>query len=937
MLTAKHEEIYSTMEKPDSLNFKFLPSYAGFILRNLLEEFAYSTLVISREVKLPLLRYFKDFSEAELKKLSVNGIRELLLHMSQNNITEYIQSSAKSWKENQLPLLQSDNIIAEDITSISFVRRKAFRDFIPRYSTNVDTIIQVMEEVDKFTVAIEESSYKILVDLHQQKILEHNFLIDKLNNTAPGFIYIFDLSEQKEIFSDHKIGEMLGYSQQDLKKMGQNILLKLIHPDDISEILKYRQNFILGADGEMRTMEYRILDKTGLYNWHREYNTVFKRNEDGAVTQIIGVSIDITAEKEAVSRLKLNEQLLREAQEIAEMGSFVWDFEGPDSLYSPQLLKIFGLEEKAEMATFLEYVHPSDRKKVETAVQKAMQGDGIYECEYRYRKGEEEKVIWSKGIVSFRDKKAIKMRGTVMNVTQRHIMLRRLERSEELHKQAQALTHLGNWNWNILDNTIYWSDEMYRIYGLEPQSENITFDRFLSFVHPDDRQKRLDEINKALESRHADDYIVKIIAADGNFKVLSGKGQVLVDESNKVYKLTGTCQDITNEYLLNEQLKDSEATFRQLIFNAPDSVIVIDAEGLILLWNPIAEKMFGWTEVEVLGRPLEQTFIPPSYRHHPLNGLNRLKSGGETHILNKTVEVTALRKNGDEFYVALSIARSYRSGKPAYISFIRDISREKRAEMDLQENRNQLTQKNIELERSNQELLSFNYIASHDLQEPIRKIKIFSSKIIDKGNGGLPEGIADTVRQITASADYMQRLIDALLSYSRITSEDGGLQSVDLNKVLEEVKSALRDSIDERKAEITASTLPILMAIPVQIFQLLENLLTNSLKYSNANRIPRIRIKSRTVSGEKLAFEGVVRNIDYYEISVKDNGIGFDQQYAEKIFELFQRLHAKNEYSGTGVGLAICKKIVQNHNGFISATSSPGQGSIVNVYFPCDD
>ncbi|WP_428662856.1 PAS domain-containing sensor histidine kinase [Runella sp.] len=918
----------------NSPDFIHLPDYARFLLAHHLNDFAAALLRISRETNVPLLKYFEALSEAEIVALSIQGTQRLLEKFSQNKIYDFIESSVNTWLTNQLPQIQSNEIVVEDISKVSFSRRKAFREFLPHYTSDISVYIQVMNEVDRFTVMLEEICYKTLFDLKQEKINEHHYFIDKINNTIPGITYVFDIKELKEIYSNHKREELLGYTEDDIKAMGNTILHLLIHPDDLPQILNHFQSFSAVADGEIKMIEYRIRAKNGMYQWQRGYETIFKRGNDGLPSQVIGIAIDISKEKEVSNQLERSEHQLREAQEIAGLGSFEWDFIGENSVFSPQLMKLFELDKATSLPLFLNYVHPSDQKKVKTALENAIQGDGLYESEYRYRKSGPEKVIWSRGLVQFENNKPIKMKGTIMDVTQRHDMVKRLERSEELHKQAQALTHLGNWSWYIPDNKITWSDEMYRIYGLEPQSEEITFERFLSLIHPDDRQNRQDEIQKALQTHIADDYIIRIVCEDGTTKVLQGRGEVLLDENQNPYKLVGTCQDITRQHLLNEQLKENEETFRQLIFNAPDAIIVIDEDSKILLWNPKAEAIFGWTSEEIIGQSLTQTVMPPKFREGHLKGIQRLHKTGESRVLNQTIEITAQKKNGEEFYIALSIARSFRAGEPVFISFIRDISKEKNAEFELEAQRKQLAQKNSELERSNQELLAFNYIASHDLQEPVRKIALFSGRVLENKDENISKDVRDYVKRIAGSAHHMQKLIEALLAFSRATSTEEVVQAVDLNRMLDEVTYLLQEKIEEKKATITVAPLPVIHFVPIQFQQLMENIITNALKYSREDVAPHIQIGSDIVHGEALLHEGANPQNQYHLISIADNGIGFDQQYSRKIFELFQRLHNKNEYSGIGIGLAICQKIVLNHRGFIKAQGKPGEGAKFEIYIP---
>ncbi|MEO6039049.1 MAG: PAS domain-containing protein, partial [Saprospiraceae bacterium] len=628
MSTAQNENSHSTSPKYIELAFKYLPAYAQFLLTHHLEEFARSSLRVSRELQIPLLKYFEAMPEEVLVELSIQGNKEMLEYFSQNRVQAFIDKSIQSWLENQLPLIHYDEVVVEDITLVSFVRRKIFRDFLPLYSPDIETYIKVMEEMDKFSVHLEESCFKTLFDLKQKKINEHHHFIDKINNTSPGITYVFDLLEQKEVYSNHKREELLGYTEADLKEMGSDVLSQILHEEDLSQAYTNQLKFSSADDGEMFTHEYRVRNKKGEFRWHRTYETIFKRSDAGVPTQIIGIAIDISQEKEAASQLEQSEHRLSEAQEIAGMGSFEWNLSGGTSVFSTQLLKIFALPQPGNLLSFLEDVHPSDRPKVRQAIEAAISGNGHYECEYRYGAGDTEKVIWSRGLVIFEDGKPIKMKGTVMDVTQRHHMLKRLERSEELHKQAQALTHIGNWTWSVSDNKITWSDEMYRIYGLEPQSETISFDRFLSFIHPEDRQKRSDEIQRALHTHIAEDYTMRIISADGTSKILQGKGEVLVDEAGQPYKLVGTCQDVTKQALLHQRLKENEAAFRQLIANAPDAVIVIDENSKVVLWNPKSESLFGWSAEEIIGKSLMETIIPQAYRAGHLLGVKRMHETG---------------------------------------------------------------------------------------------------------------------------------------------------------------------------------------------------------------------------------------------------------------------------------------------------------------------
>ena len=239
-----------------------------------------------------------------------------------------------------------------------------------------------------------------------------------------------------------------------------------------------------------------------------------------------------------------------------------------------------------------------------------------------------------------------------------------------------------------------------------------------------------------------------------------------------------------------------------------------------------------------------------------------------------------------------------------------------------------------ELEQTNSELASFNYIASHDLKEPIRKIKAFSKRIEDLDQEKLSASSKDYFQRIISAADRMEILIDAFLSYSQTSNIRAAFEMTDFNKVFLEVKTDFAETLDQKNIHLESQPLPSLMSIPLQINQLFTNLIANSIKYSRTDIRSVIDISAEKLEGRELSFEGAQSNSLYWKISIRDNGIGFDQLYENQIFELFQRLHNRQEYPGTGIGLAICKKIMRNHKGFISALGNVGSGAIFSMYFP---
>lgn len=317
-------------------------------------------------------------------------------------------------------------------------------------------------------------------------------------------------------------------------------------------------------------------------------------------------------------------------------------------------------------------------------------------------------------------------------------------------------------------------------------------------------------------------------------------------------------------------------------------------------------------------------FVHPDDKHLILRGADKVQNDHQAsevifRIIRKDGVIRYLRSTGKILTDNL--------GKKIIVGINYDITEQYLSSKAVEE-------KNTELLRSNIELASFNHVASHDLQEPLRIIQLYISRIFEDSKLLLSEKNADYFKRIQLSANRMQVLIDDLLEYSRLNNTDKIFEEINLNTVVEVILTEMTQIIEEKNAVIHYNNLPNLQGIPFQLEQLFTNLITNALKYSAPDRTPVINIESTIVKGSQVPHNKADNESKYYKISVLDNGMGFEQEYAEKIFTLFQRLHDKQSFSGTGIGLAICKKIAETHMGFINAKGDPGKGSAFIVYLP---
>lgn len=252
-----------------------------------------------------------------------------------------------------------------------------------------------------------------------------------------------------------------------------------------------------------------------------------------------------------------------------------------------------------------------------------------------------------------------------------------------------------------------------------------------------------------------------------------------------------------------------------------------------------------------------------------------------------------------------------------------------------QETRNRIM--NEELTAANKELANLNWISTHDLKEPLRKIQIFASKVLDKENPDLSSQVKDSVGRMRIAAEKMQMLIDDILEYSKTGTMERVYELADFDYILTRVLADLSDTIEEKGAVINRDDLPSLKIIPFQIHQLFVNLLSNALKFSKDQIVPEITVTVKVIDKADMPSGKLHMEPHYYEIAFRDNGIGFEKEYEKRIFDVFQRLHPSHKYPGTGIGLAICKKIMENHGGIIVANSDLGEGSVFKTYFPVED
>lgn len=482
------------------------------------------------------------------------------------------------------------------------------------------------------------------------------------------------------------------------------------------------------------------------------------------------------------------------------------------------------------------------------------------------------------------------------------------ERNEEVRQRkvdlenAQKIGNIGSWRLDIKTNDLIWSEENYKIFGIE-NGTKLDYSSFLDYVHPYDREF-VNKHYKAAFSGGEFDIEHRILTGE-NTKWIREKAYSEKDAEGNVIAAFGISQDVTSRRITEDRLKESEARLRLALESGNIGTWEWDIKSDRLSWDERMEKMFG---------------VPPGWFGSKYDDFETLIHEEDVAHFRKALDDT-LRftipfetifrirygRKKIKYISAKAQIRSDRNGRPVLLSGVCfDITNLKEGTENL------ISRLNQELLRSNKELESFAYVASHDLQEPLRMITSFTQLLELHYGNKLDSTAKEYIEYATAGAKRMYDLINSLLAYSRINKKEIDFKKVDIKNVIDTVSKNLALKIKEKQVKLTTESFPYVYGDQDQLVHLFQNLISNGIKFSREN--PEIIVRAKT---SKLCTT----------FSISDNGIGIDRQYFDKIFQIFQRLHQREMYEGTGIGLAICKRIVERHGGRIWIESQPGKGS----------
>jgi PAS domain S-box-containing protein len=471
---------------------------------------------------------------------------------------------------------------------------------------------------------------------------------------------------------------------------------------------------------------------------------------------------------------------------------------------------------------------------------------------------------------------------------------------------------------NVGRNRVFVNGAFLKMHGLDDPTQIVGCPLDL-FIAPEDRSL---VVERTLARQRGEAvpqvYEYRIVRPDGEVRTVQTSATPIKYQGQAAALVA--LRDRTEEKAAERALRDSENKFRTVIETAIDAAVSIDNRGTIVLFNRSAENVFGYSAPEVIGRPV--TVLMPERLHSAHNrGFINYISTEQSPMIGKIVERVGRRKDGTEFPVEISLS-SWRTGKELYVTaFLRDITTRKHAETMIHQLNADLTQRTEQLQAINQELEAFSYSVSHDLRAPLRAVDGFSKILIEDFGPALPAEVQRLLRIVRDNTQQMGKLIDDLLDFSRLSRKSFECTILDMASL---TQSALSDLVKADPGSVLSVEINSLVPAhgnAALIKQVLINLISNAVKFSRVRSDPKVEIGCHANGKENT----------YY---VKDNGVGFDMAYADKLFGVFQRLHSAHEFEGTGVGLAIVKRIINRHNGRVWAEGSANAGATFYFTLP---
>ncbi len=713
------------------------------------------------------------------------------------------------------------------------------------------------------------------------------------------------LQDDRYKYVNQAAADMLGYTVEELLDTPQGGFMNYIHPEDREFVREQATKKQMGMKDVITKYPYRGLTKSGETIWVQNYSCTI--TFEGKYADLITM-IDFTERKKAQKSLKESEEKYRYYFNHAQVGLF-WSriSDGKFIECNDTFAKLVGYDTREEcLADYIALEHYVDFNLREEMLEEIRINNEIKDFEIQVTK-RDGTPFWA-SISARTDLKENRLEGAAIDITARKKAEQKLKESEEKYRSILKRIKESYFEVDLRGNYTFFNNSLVEVLGYsKDELLGLNFGRLMD---KENKRKVFKVFNEVYNSsKEKENFQFEVMKKNGEIIAAETSIYLKYDQDGNKIGFGGIVRDITDRKKAEKALKESEARFKGIFESKMIGTFFWDANGDITNANDVYLEMVGYSKDEVLSGTVRwKDLTPPEYTDLDNKALEEITTKG----VMTPIEKEYIRKNGSRFPILIG-GSALPGSTLGGVSFALDITERKKGEQIIKNLLEKLRRINIELEQ-------FAYVASHDLKEPLRMILSFARLLARHYKGKVDEDADDFIDFIVAGAMRMQKLINALLSYSQIGRSDKQFRLIDVDIVLKEVIANLRHLIEESNTIITIDPLPKLVANEVEFIQLFQNLISNAIKFHGESP-PLIHVSVKLQKKQWI-------------FSVRDNGIGIDSKDYKRIFIIFQRLRTKYEYEGTGIGLSICKKILEHHKGKIWVESEVGKGSTFYFSIP---
>lgn len=699
-------------------------------------------------------------------------------------------------------------------------------------------------------------------------------------------------------------------------------------PDDSAHELQALLRRVLDS-GAVEAIDVVWRKADNVDHWYNIY-AFPELDREGRVASVMTVSRDITERKQSEEILRQSEEVLKESQRIAHLGSWHMDVATNRVVWSEELYRIYGFDPALPPPLYTESMKlftTESWERLSTAIDRAVTAGIPYELELEaVTRDGGRGWMWARGEpVKDANGAIVRVRGVVMNITERKLAENALREKEERLALATVNNGVGVWDWNLQTQRMIWDESMFALYHIRREDFAGTEEAWRATLHPDDLARSDREVEDAISGRKPFETEFRVLWPDGETRYIKAVAKVFRDADGNPLRMLGINMDVTDRRKAEIELRELNSDFITLLENSGDFIYFKDKDSRIRFCSQTLARITGhasWREM--IGKHDSEIFPADTARVYHDEELPIFGEGRA--LLNKTDPY--YDEDGRQGWVSTNKWPVFGDDKKTVVGIFgisRDITELKLAEDKINElNRDlerRVEERTEQLEAANKELEAFSYSVSHDLRTPLRAIDGFSRILIDDYNDKLDDEGRRLLGVVRDNTSRMGQLIDDILKFSRTGRVELNFSQTDMSHLVREVFDELRSAGGDGKLSLEVGTLPNALCDSAMMRQVFVNLLSNAIKFSRSKPEPKISVGGRVEGGEAV----------YY---VKDNGVGFDMQYSGKLFGVFQRLHGVTEFEGTGIGLAIVKRVITRHGGRVWAEGVLGEGATIYFALP---